>query len=325
MTTTPQERIKAVARRAIEKYFVVAPGEQVVILVDTLTSPSIPQALHEAVLAVGGEPIIITLSPRKTSGEDLPKSVLDAVVAAGVVISACSKSPYHSSLKPLAIEAGVRGVLNSPPHESGWSDGAMQYDFWELREPASRLRSILTDGSTARVTSANGTDITMSIADRAAVGWLSGIAANPCETTAWPGGEVSLPPVEGTAEGIVVVEVAMTDVGGVAEPIHWTVDKGLVQEIKGGDDAERLRRIVEGVENAQNIGELGIGINPEARLVSDITEAKKRRGTAHIAMGDSANGYGGNVVCDLHLDGLIPDVTIQIDGEYVVKAGVLQF
>lgn len=322
---TPQERIGAVARRAIQKYLAVTPGEQVVILVDTVTSPSIPIALSEATLAAGAEPIVITIAPRRTSGEDLPKSVLDAVVAANVVISACSRSPYHSSLKPLAQEAGVRGALNSPPHESGWSDGAMQYDFIELRQPAAKLRKILTEGSTARVTAPNGTDITMSIADRKAVGWLSGIAENPCETMAWPGGEVSLPPVEGTAEGQVVVEVAMTDVGGVAEPILWTVSKGEVAEIKGGVEAEHLRRIIEGVPNALNIGELGIGINPGARLVDDITEAKKRRGTAHIAMGDSANGYGGNVVCDLHLDGLVPNVTIRIDGELVVEDGVLKF
>src|SRR4051794_17818591 len=125
---TTLERIRGVARRAIENYLAVAPGEQVVILVDTATSPSIPQALSEAVLDVGAEPVQITISPRRTSGEDLPRSVLDAVVAANVVISACSRSPYHSSLKPLAQEAGVRGALNSPPHESGWSDGAMQYD-----------------------------------------------------------------------------------------------------------------------------------------------------------------------------------------------------
>ncbi|QHE73273.1 Leucyl aminopeptidase (plasmid) [Rhodococcus sp. WAY2] len=201
----------------------------------------------------------------------------------------------------------------------------MQYDFLELRAPAARLREILTGGSTAHVTAPNGTDITMSITDRTAVGWLSGIAQNRCETMAWPGGEVSLPPVEGTAVGQVVVEVAMTDVGGIVQPIHWTVDKGEVTEIKGGEEADRLRAIIAGVPNALNIGELGIGINPEARLVDDITEAKKRQGTAHIAMGDSANGYGGNVNCDLHLDGLVPDVTIRIDGELVVDAGVARF
>ncbi|MCX4095597.1 aminopeptidase [Nocardia sp. alder85J] len=269
--------------------------------------------------------MLITLNPRKTSGEDLPKSVLDAVCAADVVISACSRSPYHSSLKTLAQEAGTRGALNSPPHESGWVDGAMHYDFAELRKPAATLRAILTEGTTARVTAPNGTDVTMSIAGRKAVGWLAGMAQNPCETMAWPGGEVSLPPVEGTTNGRVVVEVAMTDIGGVRTPIEWTVEGGLVRRIEGGKEADLLLRTIEGVENARNIGELGIGINPGARLVDDITEAKKRRGTAHIAMGDSANGYGGETVCDLHLDGLIPEVTIEIDGEPVVLSGKLQF
>jgi leucyl aminopeptidase (aminopeptidase T) len=294
-------------------------------LVDTVTSPSIPKALAAAVQKVGAEPLVITLTPRRTSGEDLPKAVLEAVCASDVVISACSRSPYHSSLKVLAQEAGTRGALNSPPHESGWIDGAMQYDFIELKVPAARLRKILTEGSRARVTAPNGTDVEMSIAGRKAVGWLAGMATNPCETMAWPGGEVSLPPVEGTTQGRVVVEVAMTDVGGVATPIEWTVDKGLVRRIDGGDEAELLKRIIDGVPNAHNIGELGIGINPGARFVADITEAKKRRGTAHIAMGDSANGYGGNVVCDLHLDGLIPQVSIEIDGESVVVDGELQF
>jgi leucyl aminopeptidase (aminopeptidase T) len=182
----------------------------------------------------------------------------------------------------------------------------MQYDFLELREPAGRLRKILTEGSVARVTAANGTDVTMSIAGpQGRWCWLCDIAENPSETMAWPGGEVSLPPVEGTTTGRVVVEVAMTDVGGVRSPIEWTVDKGLVVKIEGDREADLLRRTIQGVENATNIGELGIGINPAARLVDDITEAKKRRGTAHIAMGDSANGYGGETVCDLHLDGLV--------------------
>jgi hypothetical protein len=80
-----------VAKRAIETYLAVQRGEQVVILVDSLTSPSIPRELVAATVAAGAEPILIQISPRDTSGENLPKSVLDAVVAADVVISACSR------------------------------------------------------------------------------------------------------------------------------------------------------------------------------------------------------------------------------------------
>lgn len=318
-------RLESVAQRAIGTYLAVQPGEQVVVLVDEKTSPSIPIALRSAIESAKAEPVIISIAARRTSGEELPRSVLEAVIAADVIVSACSRSPYHSSLKVLAQEAGTRGALNSPSMESGWTDGAMQYDFIELREPGSRLRKILTEGSSARVTAPNGTDITMSIAGRSAVGWLTGVAQNRCETMAWPGGEVSLPPVEGTSSGLVVVEVAMTDIGGVRTPIEWTVERGHVVDIVGGEEADQLRDLVRGVENATNIGELGIGINPGARLVDDITEAKKRRGTAHIAMGDSANGYGGNVDCALHLDGLIPNVSIEIDGEPVVTSGMVQF
>lgn len=323
--TTSAIQLAAVAQKAVTEYLRVARGEQVVILVDTQTSPSIPVALASQVVAAGAEPIIITLVPRMSSGEDLPKSVLEAVVNANVVISACSKSPYHSSLKTLAQEAGVRGTLNSPPNEAGWIAGGMTTDFHQLRPVADRLKEILTEGSRARVTNPGGTEIEMSIAGRKAVGWLCGIACNPSETVAWPGGEVSLPPIEGTSEGIVVVDVAITDIGGVREPVTWEVSKGNAVAITGGVEAAKLREAIEGIEFATNIGELGIGINPHARLVDDITEAKKRRGTAHIALGDSANGYGGNVDCAVHLDGLIRDVTVEIDGQKVVDAGRLVF
>lgn len=317
--------LNQVATRAVRDYLSVRKDEQVVILVDGGTSPSIPSALVAAIVAAEAEPVVVTVTQRAFSGTELPKSVLAAVASADVVISACSRSPYHSSLKVRAQEAGVRGTLNSPPNESGWIAGAMTVDFGELRPAASALRRILTEGSRARVRNPMGTDLAMSIAGRNAVGWLCGIATESSQTVAWPGGEVSLPPVEGTAEGQVVVQVAMTDIGAVGEPLVWTVERGLCVKIDGGDEADLLRRIISGVPEATNIGELGIGINPAARLVPDITEAKKRRGTAHIALGDSANGYGGKVSCALHLDGLVPDVTVEIDDQVVVADGVLQF
>jgi leucyl aminopeptidase (aminopeptidase T) len=155
-------------------------------------------------------------------------------------------------------------------------------------------------------------------------GWLTGICRNPGEVSAFPGGEVSFPPMEGRSYGVAVIERVMTDVGGLSAPIRWEVQDGIVVKIDGGPDAERLAKLVDGVPNAMNIGELGIGINPLARISDDITESKKRLGTAHLAMGDSAGGgYGGTVDCSLHLDGLLLDVTIDVDGETVVRDGEL--
>ena len=91
--------------------------------------------------------------------------------------------------------------------------------------------------------------------------------------------------------------------------------------IEGGASAERLRAIVRRVIDADNIGEIGIGLNPAARIGDEITEAKKAFGTVHIALGDSANEYGGLVECDVHLDGLVMAPTIAFDGTAVVVAG----
>jgi leucyl aminopeptidase (aminopeptidase T) len=77
------------------------------------------------------------------------------------------------------------------------------------------------------------------------------------------------------------------------------------------------------VSGGTNIAELGIGLNPAARISDDITESKKREGTAHFALGDNAGGYGGVVESAVHLDGMLFDVTVLIDDEVVVRDGTV--
>ena len=96
---------------------------------------------------------------------------------------------------------------------------------------------------------------------------------------------------------------------------------GRAVTIEGGPSADRLRAIVAEIRDADNIGEIGIGLNPAARIADEITEAKKAFGTVHIALGDSANEYGGLVECDVHLDGLVMEPTIEFDGVAVVVGG----
>jgi leucyl aminopeptidase (aminopeptidase T) len=230
---------------------------------------------------------------------------------------------YHTEAKGAAQRAGVRGCFNAPSNEDAWIRGAMRADFTEIRANSERLAERLRGAKRIRVTSPAGTDLEASIEGREPKGWLTGICRNRGEASAYPGGEVSLPPVEGTAEGIVVVEHVMTDLSSLAHPITWTVERGHVVAIEGGPDAARLEAHVDGVENARNIGEIGIGMNPAARLTPDITESKKKLGTAHVAMGDSAGEYGGTVVSDVHLDGMVLEATIRVDDEVVVDRGMV--
>ena len=312
-----------IARRAVEEYLGVVAGERFLIVTDTMTSPSIAPALAAAAEELGADPVITVMRRRARSGEEPPELIARAMVEADVVLAAASRSCYHTEAKGAAQAAGTRGVFNTPSQEDAWLEGAMTADFTAMREEAMRLADALRGGSEMHVTSPAGTDVTFSIEGREPKGWLTGICHDPGEISAFPGGEVSLPPVEGTAAGRIVIERVMTDIGIISAPVTWIVREGLVADITGGPEADRLRDHVDGIENATNIGELGIGINPLARITSDITESKKRLGTAHMAMGDSAGGYGGTVVSDVHLDGIIMTPRIEVDGRVVADGGVI--
>lgn len=313
--------LAAIAHRVMASYLGVKAGERVLIVTDTRTSPSLPIALSGQALALGAEPVVTLMAPRSHSGVEPPEPVSAAMFEADVVVSVASTSMYHTEAKGAAQRKGVRGCFNAPSGEDAWVRGAMTADFLKVREVSERLADRLRGRRTIRVTSPAGTDLAASIEGREPKGWLTGICRNPGEVSAYPGGEVSLPPVEGTARGRVVIEHVMTDLGLLSSPITWIVEGGQVVAIEDGPDARRLEVHVEGVTNARNIGEIGIGMNPAARLTSDITESKKKLGTAHVAMGDSAGEYGGTVVSDVHLDGMVLDATIEVDGEVVVDRG----
>jgi len=309
------------AHRVIADYMGTKEGEKVVIVVDTRTSPSIPEMLAAAAHSIGADPVVVMMTPRAKSGMEPPEPVTAAMVKADVVIAAASRSMYHIKAKNLAKLAGARGVFNAPFEEDGWINGAMTADFLELRKLAEKLRDRLARGKMAHVTSPAGTDVKMVIEGRKPVGWLTGVCRNRGEVSAFPGGEVSLPPLEGTTEGRVVIEHIMTDIGRLAQPITWIVEKGEAVRFEGGAEALALEAHIEGVKNARNIAELGIGINPMSRLIGGITEVKKKLGTAHMALGDSAAGYGGKVTSDVHLDGMILNVRISVDGEVIAENG----
>ena len=312
------------AHRVIADYMAVKPGERVLIVVDSRTSPSIAAALAGQTLAVGGDPVVAMMVPRARSGMEPPEPIAAAMLKADVVIAAASRSMYHVQAKDAAKKAGARGVFNAPCNEDGWINGAMTADFLKIREVAERLRDRLARGRIAHVTSTAGTDVTMVIEGRRPVGWLTGVCRNRGEVSAFPGGEVSLPPLEGTAEGRIVIEHIMTDIGRLARPITWVVEKGHAVRFEGGAEARALEQHIDGVANATNIAELGIGLNPMSRLTGEITEVKKKLGTVHMALGDSAAGYGGKVSSEVHLDGMVLGPRVAIDGEVIVENGTVR-
>jgi leucyl aminopeptidase (aminopeptidase T) len=313
--------VTEIAERVVRDYLGIGVGERFTIVVDDRTDVEIPTELARAARQLGAEPVVVTIAARARSGSEPPAPAAAAMAAADVVLCAASTSLYHTAAKAEAQRAGARGVFNAPYRAEAWRSGAMTADFFEIRRRAERLADLWRRTREVRITSPAGTDLSAIVEGREPMAWLTGICRNPGEVSALPGGEVSLPPIEGTSEGIVVWERVASDLGALDGPVRITVRAGRSVAYEGGASAHDLRRIVEGVRDADNIGEIGIGLNPAARIGDEITEAKKALGTVHIALGDSANEYGGLVACDVHLDGLVMEPTIEFDGVPVVVGG----
>jgi leucyl aminopeptidase (aminopeptidase T) len=320
-TTARAITLDEIARRVVGDYLGVSAGEQFLLVTDSTVAAVLSEAILLAARDVGVDPAHASLLSRRTSGEEPPALVATAMAQADVCLCIASKSIYHTNATGRAKAAGTRGCFNSPADLSAWTQGAMTADYLAIRRVAERLADRLRGAEFVSVTSPSGCDIRVTIKGREPRGWYTAIVREPGEVSAFPGGEVSFPPVEGTSSGIIVLEHVMTDLGRLADPITITVQDGLAVDIAGGEEADRLIEMIDGVPGARNIAELGIGLNPAARLSDDITESKKKSGTAHFALGDNAGGYGGVVECPLHLDGLVFSPTISIDGEVVIEDG----
>ncbi len=176
-----------------------------------------------------------------------------------------------------------------------------------------------------RVTSPKGSDFTVTIKDRPALEVTSikkrGQMMGPLPLWA----EVAFAAVEDGTDGTVVVDGVMLGIGlpgQVKEPITWTVERGRAVRIEGGEEARRLRDVIDGVENATVIGEFAFGVSEVAPFGTP--SEKGRVGTVHCALGDNHLAYpGGQNVCTLHLDGVVLEASMQIvdNGRWIIRDG----
>jgi leucyl aminopeptidase (aminopeptidase T) len=278
-------------------------------------------ALHGAARTLGNDVVLVDMVPRKSNGEEPPAEVATLMGAFDVVLCPTSKSLTHTDARRAASAKGVRiGTL--PGVTEDIMVRCMRADYHAIAARTDRLCRLLEAAATVRVTSPAGTDVVMPIAGRKAHA-SSGLFR---ETGQWgnlPTGEAYLAPLEGQSEGVVVVDGSMAGVGMVRQPIRIRVEAGYATEIEGGEEAARLRALLEPHgQDGRNVAEFGIGTNDRAQLTGVILEDEKVMGTIHIAFGDNKS-MGGTVRVASHLDGLVKAPSVWLDDRQIMRDGTL--
>lgn len=322
------------------------PGEKLLVVTDTPTinewktqnSEKLTDAVRRSVLAKMVSEIATQAFPESSAeffaypsvgkhGTHPGTEVEERMKAANVVAAITTYSLTHTDAREHATQAGAR-VASMPKFlpEMFYPGGPMAADYKKIAHETAKIADLITQANEATIKSRAGTDFTFSLKGRNGMS-DSGIFT---EKGAWgnlPSGEAYCAPVEGTANGRVVVQKGWY--ADLKENMIITFRNGKVTSIDGGGQVgNNFRELLsfgkeeEPYLSRRNHAELGVGTNPNAKRPDNVLEAEKIRGTVHIAIGDNSH-MGGAVKADSHEDFIIPLATLSFDNRAVMRSGKL--
>lgn len=316
-------RLVQAAEAAVETVLGVKPGERMLIV--TNPDPEVfpvAQAVHDAAVAAGADVALVVQAVKGESDAADPIVVAALEAEPDIVVTlttdklgvdpARARRPIHDVyahyFQYLIGEARSRGFW-SPGVTRKAFERTVPIDYPALREQAARVVDLLAGAEELVVRTANGTELVVPV-DGSKAKADDGDLRAPGRGGNLPCGEVLLPVRPGSASGTLVVDGTLGLPDGpraVKNPVTCTIEEGLVTRMTGGADADALqatiqdasRRAEEAVAsgrltraqaqvyagNARRLTEVGLGLNPAARLSGHPLVDDKALGTFHCVLG----------------------------------------
>ncbi len=291
-------------------------GERLLVVTDP-EKRAIGEALLQCGAELGLRAHLLVMPLTETSGAEPEDIVAEAMKAADVVVCPTTRSLTHTRARKAACEAGARIATMPNIAEEMFSAGAMTADYGEVAALSDRVTEILSEGRNVRLEK-DGRVLELSIEGRKGISsngryLVRGSSGN------LPTGEAYIAPVEGTAEGKILIDGSLAELGVVRGPLEIVIEKGFAVKF-AGPDAAWLEEKLSVKPEARSVAELGIGTNAKARLIGNLLEDEKVYGTVHVAFGSNAT-FGGTVSAGIHIDGIMLNPILSVDGKVIVRDG----
>jgi 2,5-dihydroxypyridine 5,6-dioxygenase len=322
----------------------VKEGDTAAILSETQSRQLNVHLAELALLRLGAKPFhVIVPTPRnpyavpvRSTGASVAigglKPVVSALQQAGFVVDCTLEGLMHAPETPEILKAGARVLYVSNEHPEALErmrpDDALAA---RVRAAAKMLRGT----KRMTVTSAAGTDLNVNMEGAQTVG-IWGWTEKPGTLAHWPGGIVVSFPKSGTVNGTLVLDrgdVNLTFKRYLEAPVRLRLENDYVTSIEGeGADAEMMTAYLKawGDREAYAVSHVGFGMNPNARYEAlamydqrDFNGTELRAVAGNFLFSTGANEFAGRYTAG-HFDIPVMRTTIALDGNVVVKNGVLQ-
>jgi len=303
--------VQTVVRRCLN----IQPDEDVVVVVDEPLQ-DLGEKLRTAAQQSGADAVLTVMSPRATDGSEPPAPVAEALAACDVFIAPASRSLSHTLARKRASEGGARGA--TMPHVTAdMLARLMSIDFDRLRSRSHAIAELLDKGTEAHVTCPRGTDLRLDLRGRQGIADDGDLTARGAFGNL-PCGEGFIAPAggEGTMYARSIAAIGLTR----GHPAKLTVENGHLTAATGPEGEQLLGILREHGDAGTNLAELGVGTNDRATLTGNVLEDEKILGSVHVAFGASI-AIGGTVSVPIHLDCVVTEATLEIDGTRVLDEG----
>jgi hypothetical protein len=320
----------------------VRPGDKVLVLTDTAHDARVWQVVQSILTELGADTTVALFERRPADYYDPPSAVCEAMMKSTINVLLASTGMLHCPANFRAMAAGIPAIC---------MDGGMKLEWFQsggvtedMKQVAVRKHYVARDvfGSDAkecRVTSRYGTDFRYRVDNRVFIPPLPTDSFDPYKIInfdkdenrkggnlffyLFPTGELNVAPIEGSANGKLVIDLTMHHLGRLWTPIELTVENGRITKIDGGADARVLRDYLAeyGDDNAFMCpAEASVGVNAKALVRGIQREDKNIIGTMHFGLGTNID-VGGSVKSKIHMDGVILEPTLYVDGVKRIEDG----
>ncbi len=201
----------------------------------------------------------------------------------------------------------------------------LETDTRVMERKGERIKKALDNGNEINILTKAGTDITVGLRGRKAI-IASGRYTQPGTGGNAIPAEVYVAPEAKTVEGTLVIDGSVRTTKRtivVQRPVKCQIKKS---DIISWNKSAESRLLQESIAQAHSmakstwgirrIGELGIGLNKNAKIIGTTIVDEKAAGTAHMAIG-SNNWFGGDVHAPIHLDQVFRDPLFKVDGRFL--------
>src|SRR5215831_8960940 len=133
-------------------------GESVLVVTDPPMEPRAREFLLHA-HEMGIDATLVTMAVRRSSGEEPPRAVADALKNSPVAVLLTTRSLSHTAARREACEKHGTRIASMPGADAARLETLLDIDYDDLRARSEELAGLLEGAQRVRLTSPAGTDL----------------------------------------------------------------------------------------------------------------------------------------------------------------------